>query len=230
MMLARKRRIAAERFGSYAAYRRHNTRQQAKRQGRQLSVRSTAEEIEASKLRRARLKLIRILRRIAVRHPEAVAKRRAKIAEKHRRKYRTDSRYVIYGRMRTAMRRLSARSGYSSKLWARRLGYSADQLRQHLEANFLPGMAWSNSRDWHIDHIRPVCSFYFTSPEEPQFRECYALSNLRPLWRKDNARKGGWWNGIDYRALARKNRNAGPGTTVAQAGDGERLARLAGGS
>jgi hypothetical protein len=56
-------------------------------------------------------------------------------------------------------------------------------------------MNWDNygSGGWEIDHIRPVSSFRFESTDDPEFRDCYALSNLQPLWRKDNMRKGARW-------------------------------------
>ena len=59
----------------------------------------------------------------------------------------------------------------------------------HLERQFLPGMTWGNRGEWHIDHIVPLASFTFTSPDDPEFRAAWALTNLRPLWAKDNIRK-----------------------------------------
>jgi len=46
---------------------------------------------------------------------------------------------------------------------------------------------------WHIDHIRPISAFSFTVPEDPEFKECWALNNLQPLWAFDNLSKGGKW-------------------------------------
>lgn len=63
----------------------------------------------------------------------------------------------------------------------------------HLERQFLPGMTWENRGEWHIDHIRPLCSFQFQTPDCPQFREAWALTNLQPLWAQDNLKKGGRW-------------------------------------
>lgn len=73
------------------------------------------------------------------------------------------------------------------------LGYTLEELSAHLERQFLSGMNWENySRDgWHVDHIRPLCSFTYESPDDPQFREAWALSNLQPLWAEDNIKKGG---------------------------------------
>jgi hypothetical protein len=80
--------------------------------------------------------------------------------------------------------------------WVSLVGYSAAQLKAHIEAQFWPGMSWSNwglskkgQRTWQIDHIAPRASFLFTSAEDPQFRECWALSNLQPLWWPDNISK-----------------------------------------
>lgn len=72
------------------------------------------------------------------------------------------------------------------------LGYTIDDLMNHLEALFLPGMTWENYGlyGWHIDHVRPLASFSYDSVDDPEFREAWALSNLQPLWAQDNWSKG----------------------------------------
>jgi len=71
------------------------------------------------------------------------------------------------------------------------LGYTWADLRAHLEAQFTPAMSWENWGDvWELDHIKPLSSFRYESLDDPLFRECWALSNLRPLPRKENATKG----------------------------------------
>lgn len=75
----------------------------------------------------------------------------------------------------------------------RHLGYTVEDLRRRLESTFTSGMSWDNMPEWHIDHIRPVSSFAFTSVDDPGFRECYALSNLQALWARDNLSKGAKW-------------------------------------
>lgn len=69
------------------------------------------------------------------------------------------------------------------------LGYSIAALREHLERQFAKGMTWDNYGDWHVDHILPVASFQFESADDPEFRACWALTNLRPLWATENIRK-----------------------------------------
>lgn len=48
---------------------------------------------------------------------------------------------------------------------------------------------------WHIDHIRPKSSFTYTSEDDAEFRDCWSLTNLRPLWAKDNVKKS---NSADF--------------------------------
>ena len=79
------------------------------------------------------------------------------------------------------------------------LGYTPTDLMNHLESQFVEGMSWDNRGEWHIDHIRPISSFDFDSTDHPDFKECWALSNLQPLWASDNIKKGAKWNGKDYR-------------------------------
>lgn len=72
------------------------------------------------------------------------------------------------------------------------VGCSISYLKIHLENQFTTGMSWDNYGDWHIDHIRPCCSFDLTDPE--QQKQCFHYTNLQPLWWLDNIKKGGKWN------------------------------------
>lgn len=73
--------------------------------------------------------------------------------------------------------------------WTEIVGYDISKLKRHLESKFSPGMTWENYGKWHIDHIQPVASFNFDSYNHPEFKKCWALSNLQPLWAIDNMRK-----------------------------------------
>ena len=70
------------------------------------------------------------------------------------------------------------------------LGYTVAQLREHLEGLFQSGMSWDNYGEWHIDHVVPHCRFSYTTAKDPDFCACWALTNLQPLWKADNLRKG----------------------------------------
>ena len=58
------------------------------------------------------------------------------------------------------------------------LGYSAMELKEHIETNWSHGMNWNNYGDWHVDHIRSVGTF--DSSDLPSLVN--ALSNLMPMW------------------------------------------------
>lgn len=94
---------------------------------------------------------------------------------------------LLNNRMRAAVRRGIERS--KSKTLPEKLGYTIQQLMTHIEKQFLKGMSWENSSDWHIDHIIPLSHFKFSSEDDPEFKEAWSLSNLRPLWAKDNLAK-----------------------------------------
>ena len=90
--------------------------------------------------------------------------------------------------MSTAIR-LSLTGGKRRKKWEDAVGYTVDELKSHIERQFLSGMSWDNMADWHIDHIVPKSSFVYSSAEDEDFKACWALTNLRPLWAKDNLSK-----------------------------------------
>ena len=69
------------------------------------------------------------------------------------------------------------------------LGYSMLELRRHLERQFVKGMSWDNMKQWHIDHIVPLASFNFQDATSCEFKQAWSLSNLRPLWAKENLSK-----------------------------------------
>jgi hypothetical protein len=62
------------------------------------------------------------------------------------------------------------------------LGYSADDLKYHLESKFKEGMSWSNWGEWHIDHITPVSKFDIGT----DVSIVNSLDNLQPLWQSEN--------------------------------------------
>ncbi len=74
-------------------------------------------------------------------------------------------------------------------VWESLVGYSANDLKQHLENNFLPGMSWDNMKEWHIDHKIPIS----WAKNENEVIKLFALSNLQPLWAKENVSKGNRW-------------------------------------
>lgn len=75
--------------------------------------------------------------------------------------------------------------------WPLLVGYTIDDLKEHLEKQFDENMNWDNyGKYWHIDHIRPISGFNIKSYKDFNFKECWKLSNLRPLEAIYNIKKG----------------------------------------
>jgi hypothetical protein len=74
--------------------------------------------------------------------------------------------------------------------WEILVGYTVFDLKAHLEKQFENGMTWDNYGSyWEIDHKIPVSAFNFTSPGDIDFKKCWSLGNLQPLWAKENQSK-----------------------------------------
>lgn len=80
----------------------------------------------------------------------------------------------------------------AGRSWSDLVGYSVDDLMDHLERQFQPGMTWENHGQygWHIDHVIPRSAFNYEEPEDIDFKRCWALDNMQPLWWRDNLSKG----------------------------------------
>lgn len=79
----------------------------------------------------------------------------------------------------------------AGRSWKSLVPYTLDDLRSHLERQFTKGMTWNNYGSfWHVDHIIPLYSFTYSTPEEPDFKAAWALTNLRPMRAIENMKKG----------------------------------------
>lgn len=78
----------------------------------------------------------------------------------------------------------------AGRKWESLVGYTIVDLKHHLESKFKQGMRWDNYGEWHVDHITPRSHFIHTGVGDPIFKECWAISNLQPLWETDNLSKG----------------------------------------
>lgn len=78
------------------------------------------------------------------------------------------------------------------------LGYTAIDLKLHLESLFTEGMSWKNYGEWHIDHIIPISKFDTSTP----VNVINSLSNLQPLWKTTRE-----INGISYLGNLNKSNN-----------------------
>ncbi len=97
--------------------------------------------------------------------------------------------YALSDRISSLMRR-SLKGNKNGWHWESLVNFTLQDLIAHLEPLFKFGMNWQNMGKWHIDHKRPISSFNFNSYNDPEFKECWALDNLQPLWAKENLIKG----------------------------------------
>lgn len=106
----------------------------------------------------------------------------------HRRKLRaSDPVYMMKHRIRSIISSSLHGGGYGkSTKTAAILGCSWSEFVTHIERQFLPGMTWSNRSKWHIDHIVPLA----TATTEADVLALNYFTNLRPLWKLDNIKKG----------------------------------------
>jgi len=106
--------------------------------------------------------------------------------EKHHR-YKKNAHYRIVKNMRRRV--LDAIKGNPKASTTFNLvGCSIDALKTHLEKLFQPGMNWDNYGQWHIDHIIPCASFDLSNKDEQI--KCFHYTNMQPLWKSDNLKKG----------------------------------------
>lgn len=92
-------------------------------------------------------------------------------------KYRKKNKHAVVWRnfLKDSLRRMKRKKNDST---INLLGYSAIDLKNHIESLFTEGMSWDNHGEWHIDHIKRVREFH----KDTHPSVVNALSNLRPLW------------------------------------------------
>ena len=102
-----------------------------------------------------------------------------------------DPKYRLGVRTRTAVwQLLKERNINKTNKTFELLGYTLEELMSHLEALFTEGMTWDNYGEWHVDHKIPMSSFQFETTDDREFKLCWCLDNLQPLWESDNLSKG----------------------------------------
>lgn len=97
--------------------------------------------------------------------------------KKQKKEYRDKNKHIFAWKniLRNSLLRMnSKKNGHTIDL----LGYSAKELKEHIEKLFTVGMYWENYGEWHIDHIKPVSSF----EKDTKVSIVNSLENLRPLW------------------------------------------------
>lgn len=123
--------------------------------------------------------------------PEGLAEHRQKASHRERNRRIENPSYRMRASLSAHLRFCLRRGGtQKTTRLESMLGYTIADLRRHIERQFVGRMSWTNYGRWHIDHIRPASSFVLVnddgSPNAVAIRECWALTNLRPLWARTN--------------------------------------------
>jgi len=118
---------------------------------------------------------------------------KAKRSKRRNDRYQIDPSIRIANCMSSAIS-LALKGKKAGRHWEKLVGYTVNDLMQHLETKFTPEMSWENYGSyWHDDHIVPKSWFAQTDPAE--FKACWALSNLQPLEATENIKKGNRYAG-----------------------------------
>lgn len=126
---------------------------------------------------------------------------RMKSRERSRKKIKT-IKNVIDGRMSSQIG-LALRGNKNFKKWVNLVGYTAEDLKKHIESQFTDGMNWDvfMKSEIHIDHIIPKNNFKYQSADDIEFVKCWSLENLQPLWATTRI-----INGVEYIGNLNKNK------------------------
>jgi len=110
-----------------------------------------------------------------------------RVWQKHRRKI--NPRYRLDENMGSAIAR-SLKGKKVGRKWETLVGYTLEDLMEHLEKRFNSKMSWGNYGNyWTVDHIQPKSLFNYTFPNDLEFKQCWALENLQPLEKIKNIKK-----------------------------------------
>ena len=104
-------------------------------------------------------------------------------------RYHQDVEFRIASTLRSRLNQ-AIKNNQKSGSAVKNLGCSIADFKVYIESKWQEGMVWDNwTKDgWHIDHIKPLCQFDLTNPEELK-KACH-YTNLKPMWAKENLSKG----------------------------------------
>jgi len=103
-----------------------------------------------------------------------------------KRRMKEDPVYALSHRLGVLMRKALKSKGYTKSVrTAEALGCTVNQFKDHIEKQFLRGMAWDNRSLWQLDHITPISS----AKTEQDVYTLSHMTNIRPMWAKENMLK-----------------------------------------
>jgi len=69
--------------------------------------------------------------------------------------------------------------------WGKVLGFTSQELLEHIKKEFSEGMSFDNYGKWVISYHIPRKCYKFKSIRDEDFRNFFSLKNITPKWLKD---------------------------------------------
>ena len=139
---------------------------------------------------------------------EKINKRHKDYKEKNRDRYREYYRkyrkYIFYKINKNVSRNInhSLKGNKNSNHWENIVGYTINELIEHLEEISDFTIQDYIEKDLHLDHIIPISVYNFNSFEDEEFKKCWNYRNLRIIPAKENLRKS---NNLDMKLIIKYN-------------------------
>ena len=104
-------------------------------------------------------------------------------------RFKTDINYRVYHLFGSYVRD-SIKRGYATPKFEKVTGGSFEDFIKRIESMFREGMSWDNyGVVWNIDHIVSRRKFKYKTIYDVEFKKFWSLSNVQPLFVKENMRK-----------------------------------------
>jgi len=136
--------------------------------------------------------------RISDQKKEWYQKNKARLLDAQNEKRKSSFEHKLRHNLSSMIRHSLRKQGLSKSnaKWQNLVGYSLEELKEHLEKQFTPDMSWDNYGSyWHIDHVVPHSWFKFDDTKCDDFKKCWSLENLQPLKATENIKKGNRFSG-----------------------------------
>jgi len=115
---------------------------------------------------------------------------------------RTDPKFNLDQNVLRAVRKaLKISKKFKEQIWIAKLGYKMATLKNHLKARVPDGYTWADyiNGKLELDHVIPRYLFNYESIDDPEFKKCWALKNLRLL--PSNKNKLNYFTGFKCKEL-----------------------------
>ncbi|MAE79231.1 MAG: hypothetical protein CL967_05630 [Euryarchaeota archaeon] len=135
---------------------------------------------------------------MAKKRKEKCAERTAYMKKYEKKRKRTDPEFALCKRLRSRIN--SALKGQKSNSTMELLGCDIKTAKKYIEDQFEDWMSWSNTKEWHIDHVVPFNAFKGELDKQTQRIVCW-YKNFKPISARANLEKGGKWSELDKQNL-----------------------------